>query len=118
MTNGVLVTGKQLGQALPANDTAVSIYSPGTNVVAEISGLFIANVTSNTPTYRVFHDDDGTTYSTATALYYDVAMVASTTVYIPFDPPIWMANSAGNIAIRTSAASEINFTLYGIEHED
>ena len=124
MTNGVLVTGKQLGQALPADTNAVSLYSPGANVVAEITGLVVAVVTATSPTFRVFHDDNGTTYSTATALFYDavarpnIAIYADATSYIPFDPPIWMADATGNLAVRTSAASEINFTLYGIEHED
>ena len=117
MTDAVL-TGAQLAQALPADTNAVSLYSPGTNVIAELTGLLVTNVTANTPSYRVFHDDDGTTYSTATALYYDNAMAANTTEYITFEPPIWMADSTGNIAVRSSAASEITFTLYGIEHKD
>ncbi len=114
----VLVMGKQLGQLLPANTNAASLYSPAANVTAELTGLLVANVTGNTPAYRIFIDDNGTTYSTATALYYDVVLAANRTVYTKFSPPIWMADSSGNLAVRSSAASEINFTLYGIEHED
>ncbi len=116
MTN--LVKGKQLGQLRPANTTAASIYSPGANVVAELAGIWICEVLAGTPTYQLFHDDNGTTYDEGTALAFNPALTASQSFYIPFEPPLWMADSAGNFAVRTSVNSSINFTLYGIEHED
>jgi len=104
---------KQLGQNRPTDTTAVSIYSPGDNVTAIITHIFVCNVTANTPSYRIFVDDDGTTYDTTTALYYDNAMAANETEKIPCF--IAMNNPDGNIAIRTSAGSEICFTIFGTE---
>lgn len=104
---------KQLFQAIPANDTIVSAYSPADNVTTIIKSIFITNVTGNTPTFQICVDDNGTTYTAATALYWNVAMVAATTVKV--ETFICMNNSAGNLAVRTSAASEITFTGFGTE---
>jgi len=104
---------KQLGQSRPGDTDAVSAYSPGSNTTAIITHIFVCNTTANTPTYRIFVDDDGTTYDQTTALYYDVATTANSTQRIPCF--IAMNNSSGNIAVRTSAANELTFTLFGTE---
>ncbi len=110
---------KQLGQALPANTNVVSIYSPGTDVVTRIYCIVVTEVAGNTPTFRIFHDEDGTTYTSATALYFNMPMVVATPQILTFgdgdNDGLWMNNSSGNLAVRTSAASEINFTVYGEE---
>lgn len=114
---------KQLGQALPADTNAVSIYSPGTDVETRIHCIVVCNVAASTASYRIFHDEDGTTYSTATALYYDFPMVTTvTTQILTFGDHdtggLWMVNSAGNLAVRSSVASEICFTVYGEENPE
>ena len=114
----VLVLGKQLGQLEPGDTNAASLYSPGANVVAELGQLFVANTSANARAYSVFHDADGTTYSTATALASVVVLAAHRTTQFSFEPPIWMADPDGNLAVQSDAASELTFTLYGIEHED
>ena len=104
---------KMLGQLAPADTNAASIYSPGSNVTAVITNIFVCNVTGNTPTYRIFVDDDGSTYDATTALYYDNATAANTTEQIRCYIP--MNNADGNIAVRSSAANEITFTVFGVE---
>ena len=104
---------KQLGQSRPANTTAVSAYSPASGITAIINHIFVCNTTGNTPTFRIFVDDDGTTYDQTTALYYDEATSANTTTRIPCF--IAMNDSTGNIAVRTSSNSELTFTLFGSE---
>ena len=108
--------GKQLGQLRPANTTAASLYSPAANVTTEITKIIVTEHTGATPTFRIFHDEDGTTYDETTALVWDSAMSANGNNLYEFG--IWMRNSAGNLAVRTSAGSQILFTCYGIEHED
>ncbi len=114
----ILVKGKQLAQLEPADTNAASLYSPGANVVAELGQLLIANTSANNRVFRLFHDADGTTYSTATALSYDVPIAANRVVRFIFNPPLWMADENGNFAVRSDAASELTFTLYGLEHEE
>ena len=104
---------KQLGQLRPADTTAATLYSPADNTTTIITNIWVCNTTANTPTYRLFVDDNSTTYDQTTAIAYDVAMTANQSVRIPCY--IAMNNSSGNLAVRTSANSEITFTAFGME---
>ena len=106
---------KQLGQLRPANTTAASVYSPGAGVTAVIKGIFIANTTGATVNFRLFVDDDGSTYDESTALYWDASVPANSTVEITAF--IAMNDSGGNIAVRTDTASALTFTVFGAEIE-
>ena len=109
--------GRMLGQARPANTNAVSIYSPAGNARAEVLQIVICNTTSSAATFRIFHDDDGTTYDQTTALYYDKTVAANDTLRVyPNDPPGFaMVNAAGNLAVRTDTNNALTFTVYGNE---
>ncbi len=102
---------KVLGQATPST-TATSIYSPDSGNVGIIKTIVVCNTTAGALTFRIFLDDNGTTYSTATALFYDVSIAANTSliynVYIP------MNDSNGNLAVRSSATG-VAFTVSGAE---
>ena len=104
---------KQLSQLRPANTTAASLYSPADNTTTIITNIWVCETAGNTPTYRLFVDDNGTTYDQTTAIAYDVAMTANQSVRIPCF--IAMNDSSGNLAVRTSANSEITFTCFGSE---
>ena len=104
---------KQLGQLRPANTTATTLYSPADNTTTIITNIWVCNTTANTPTYRLFVDDNGTTYDETTAIAFDVALAANESKQISCY--IAMNNSSGNLAVRTSAANEINFSAFGME---
>lgn len=104
---------KQLGQLRPANTTAASLYSPGASTTAIIKNLTVCNTTALTAKFRVFVDDDGTTYDESTALFYDAEILANTTVGIGGFRA--MNNSSGNFAVRTDTADALTFTLDGAE---
>ena len=104
---------KQLGQLRPANSTAASLYSPGTSTEAVIQSLIVCNQTSSAATYRIFVDDDGTTYDETTALFYDISLAANSTDTIEIK--IAMNNSSGNLAVRTGTNNAITFTAFGEE---
>ena len=106
------VTAGVLGQTKPAATTNTSVYSPAAGVTARLTALVICNTTGGDLSYRIFLDDDGTTYDTTTGLYYDVLLAANSTLLI--DLHWYMDNSAGNLAVYTSAAG-LTFTLFGIE---
>ncbi len=111
---------KQLGQIRPANTTAASLYSPDTDDSSRIFVIVVCNTTGSSVDYRLFHDEDGTTYDQTTALFYDVALSANTTDVITFgtgdNDGIWMNNSSGNVAARTATGNAITFTAYGEEN--
>ena len=104
---------KQLGQAREDSTNAVSVYSPGSGVTAVIKSIILCNTTGTDETFRVFLDDNGTTYDQSTALFYDVPIEANTTVEL--DSYIPMNNSSGNLAYRSSTANAITITVSGSE---
>lgn len=104
---------QQLAQSAPADTSAASLYSPAAEEVAIITDIFIANTTTASAAFRLFHDDDGSTYSTATALYYDVSVSANTTTLIN-DIELTMANPDGNLAAATDTSDALTFTVYGV----
>jgi len=107
------LTEKLLGQTRPGSTTATSIYSPPANTSSIIKTIFIANTTASSATFRIFVDDDGTTYDETTALFWDVSIDGNTTVEV--DTFIAMNDSSGNLAVRTGTASALTFTVFGGE---
>ena len=115
------VKGKQLAQVRPANTTAVSAYTPpSADIVTEIRLITVCNTTGSAATFRLFHDDNGTTYDETTALYFDKSVAANDTFSIEYteDDGIWMDDDTGNLAVRTGTNSALTFTIYGVEHND
>lgn len=108
-----MIQEKQLGQLRPANTTAASLYSPPALTIAVIKNLVVSNTTALIANFRVFVDDDGTTYDQSTALFYDVAISGNDTVEVLGF--MAMNNSSGNIAVRTDTSSALTFTLFGAE---
>lgn len=107
---------KQLGQATPPSaNTAVSIYSPPANTQATNITLIVTNVSGADRTFRVFQDDNGTTYDVTTALYYNYPILADQTLVLLIPP---MSVDAGNLAASSSANSAVTFTASGIEITD
>jgi hypothetical protein len=108
MTKGIL---RELGQLRPANTTAASLVSPATRQRAIVTSIHVCNTTASSADFRIFIDEDGTTYDQTTALYYDVNVPANSTVLI--DDIVLPVPSTGNLAVRTDTNSAFTFTAYG-----
>ena len=106
-------TYKQLGQARENSTNAVSVYSTTWSVQAIVKTVVIANTSGAAATYRLFLDDDGTTYDESTALAWDVAINADTVIQL--DGSYNMNNASGNFAYRSSVANALTITLFGLE---
>ena len=104
---------QQLGQARENSTNAVSVYSPGASTTAIIKTIVLCNTSGADATYRLFLDDDGTTYDESTALAWDVDLPANTTSH--WDGFYAMDNSNGNLAYRSSVANAITITVFGGE---
>jgi hypothetical protein len=104
---------KQLGQARPANTTAVSIYSPGASVTGIVKNIVVCNTSGASATMRLFLDDDGTTYDETTALFWDVQLDADSSLQL--DGHWGMNDSSGNLAVRTDTNDALTFTVHGVE---
>jgi hypothetical protein len=103
---------KQLGQSRPSTTTAASIYNPpaGDNVVHTI---IICNTSNSAAKYRIFVDDDGTTYNESTALFWDISLDPDTSDVL--EVKICMNNASGNLAVRTDTSNALTFTVFGEE---
>ena len=104
---------KQLGQIRINSTTATSVYSPSASMNTVIKNIVVCNTSAATAKYRIFCDDNGTTYNQSTALFYDIEILADTTHLL--DTFIAMNNSTGNLAVYNSVANAITFTLFGVE---
>jgi hypothetical protein len=100
-----------LAQSRPSGTSAVSAYSPSYETV--IRSIVVCNQGGTTPSFSIYLDDDGTTYDETTALFWSVPLAANETVII--DAGWDMTNSAGNLAVQTSIANDVTFTIFGDE---
>lgn len=108
-----MTVGRILAQSRPGNTTAVSVHSPLASSYTKITRVIVCNTASTTQKFRIFLDNDGTTYDETTALFWDITVPTDTTVEIEGD--WWIDNSSGNLAVRTDSASAFTFTVFGTE---
>lgn len=105
---------KQLVQHRPLHTDATGIYShPGAGITTVIKTIIIACVDGTGASFRIYHDDDGTTYNQDTALVWDSVIAGNE--MIEMDTFIAMNNVNGNIAVRSSVTGSLTFTMYGAE---
>ncbi len=104
---------KQLAQARESGTSTVSVYSPAEDQRVVITSIILANTSGADCTFRLFCDDDGSTYDETTALAWDITLAANTSVQLTWK--IAMDDSAGNFAYQTSVADAITITLFGFE---
>ena len=105
---------QQLFQSRPSGTTAASVYSPGSGETARILSIKVCNTSGATAKFRIFCDDDGTTYDETTALYWDITVPADDTWELQKHDEIMMNNSAGNLAFRTDTANALTVTGFGV----
>lgn len=106
---------KQLGLYTPNDTSAHSIYQPPSRGQAIIHTITIANTSNSGTTFRIFIDINGTTYDTTTAIAYDEAINANTTVIFEIVNGKAMFSSSGNLAVRTGASNALTFIVDGLE---
>lgn len=82
-------------------------------MTAIVKSIWICNTTGTSATFRIFVDDDGTTYDESTALFWDVSINGNATIEL--NTFIALDNSLGNLAVRTSVANALTFTAFGAE---
>jgi len=104
---------KQLGQLRPANTSAASIYAPPASTTGIVSRVEIQNVTASGVSFSIYHDDNGTTYDEESVIYLSSPILANGHVSIDAH---WSASStSSHLAVKTSTASALTFTFYGVE---
>jgi hypothetical protein len=118
--------GSQLAQVRPSGVTAVVGYSNpiaaaggrrGLN--AEITLIAVCNTTAAPAAFSLFHDDDGTVFSQATALYYGKSLAANDTALIAIPSPNsgFAMKPGASFGVQSSVASALTFTFYGVTQQ-
>ena len=111
----ILAPGSLLAQIRPANTTAATAVT-GSVQNTEITRIVICNTTGTAATFRLFHDDDGSTYDQGSALYYDKSIAANDT--FEWANESGMSGIAiakdGTLGIRSGTADALNFSIYGV----
>lgn len=106
----------QLGQVqnVTADITSV-LYSPNEGVCTHIKKVYVCNTTGAAATFRMFHDEDGATYSALTALYYDKTAPANDALVLDLGVYSTANGTSGNLAVSGGTLNALTFTAYGEE---
>ena len=105
-------TLKVLGQVAPADTNNADLYTVPEDTQTTVSSLVACNLTGNTPSIRVAVRPLGATVANEHYLYYGKALAANDSVFLI----IGITLQDGDIVtVRSSAADEIAFTLFGVE---
>tara|TARA_R110000751_G_scaffold25855_2_gene69720 strand:+ start:149 stop:496 length:348 start_codon:yes stop_codon:yes gene_type:complete len=108
--------GRILAQSRPSSTSATSAYAIAAHNRAEIRKIVVSNTSLNPATFRIFHDEDGTTYDETTSLFWDIPIDNGETVSL--EEHFWMdGRKSGNFAVRSSASNALTFTVYGAEEK-
>lgn len=100
-----------LAQNRVNSTSATSIFSPDTGKQYFLRELKACNVSANQVSFCVYLDADGTTYSEATAIYFDVILQPGETWELDISLPMY--SSSANLAVKSSVSNSINYTLSG-----
>lgn len=104
---------KQLGQLRPLDTLAASLYTPPSGKTGVITTIHVCNVTSSSASFSIFLDDNGTTYTTDTAIYYNIPLDPYSTAQI--QTHVGMPTYGGNLAVSSTIAGALTFTAHGLE---
>ncbi len=102
-----------IAQTRPASTAAATLYTSTRKVDAiQATSLVVCNTSEAEASFRLFHprlvggdnDEDS-------ALFYDVPIPANGTEVLELS--LWLTLESPTLAVRSSVASALTFTLYG-----
>jgi hypothetical protein len=103
---------KVLGQSAPANTSNADLYTVGAFKQAVASTLHVANTSSSDLTFDVFVRIAGATAGNSNAIAKNVPIAKNSMVAITTGMTL---NTTDVVTIRSSAANDLTFTLFGSE---
>ena len=112
MAEGTLrILGQVRGQS-----TIASAYSPAGGVRATIFLILVANTSGTSVDYQICIDDNGTTYTAATAIAWNVPLNNGEIKTFDFgEKGMPLNEAAGNIAVMSATNDANTFTIIGEE---
>ncbi len=113
----ILASGSQIAQNRPSGTSAVSAFTA--DLVTEITLIVVCNTTASAAEFSVYHDDDGSTFTQATALHYAQTIGANETLYLgsEYAGAGMTIKPDGQLGVQTNTANALTFTVYGVTEE-
>lgn len=111
--------GELLAQLRPGVTTPVTLFS-ALELRAEVTLLIaciVPSAVSADLNVTVYHDDDGTTYTDDTAIMHETRLKLlqdGRLIQAQHPGSGIIIKPGGSLAVQTSVADEVNFSLYGI----
>ena len=102
---------KQIAQSRPSATTAATLVQESRPW--SVDTIVVTNTGAGSANVRVFHDADGTTHDTSTALIYDVPVAVGEVYMIEFDKPVRNVNRSGSLGLQVSVADTLTVTVFG-----
>ena len=107
--------GNLLAQSRPSDTNAATLYTA--TIKTEITRIIIANTTGSAATFRLFHDQGGSTYDESNALIYDFSIASGA-----FFDSLQSFNTGNGITlvptdtlgIRSGTGNALTFNVYGV----
>ena len=112
--------GQLLAQSRPVVDTVTTLFTA--KLRTEVTVIRVCNVAPSVRTFRIFHDDSGTSvpsYSSDKALYYDATVPIGGTIVISALSPNTgiILKKNGALGVRSDLASALVFSAYGVAQQ-
>lgn len=108
--------GSQLAQ-VRGSASASTAYTA--TLRTEVTRIVVCNVTTSDATFDIYHDDDGSTYTVATALYYERTVSAKTSFVISSEAigSGISIEQGGRLGVKTSTDLAVTFSIYGVTED-
>jgi len=105
-------TLKVLGQVAPGDTNNADLYTVPEGTQTTVSSIVACNVTGNTPNLRIAVRPFGAAVENKHYIYYGKAMAANDSIFTMIGITL---NDSDVVTVRSSAADEIAFTIFGVE---
>jgi len=107
--------GNLLAQSRLSDTNAATLYTA--TIKTEITRIIISNTTGSAATFRLFHDQGGSTYDESNALVYDFSIASGA-----FFDSLQSFNTGNGITlvptdtlgIRSGTGNALTFNVYGV----
>ena len=103
---------KVLGQARPADTNVADLYTVPAGGQVVVSTIIIANTTAIDATYNLYVRPDAATADEGTAVAFGTTVKANTSTSITIGAT---ADAADVISVKSTTASALTFTAFGLE---
>lgn len=104
---------RQLGQLRPTTTSAEVLFNPSENKPYNIDLIICTNSSGGAVDITIYHDADGTTYDESTEVLATTSLADGQTLEFAPEKGIADYRKTGNVAVKVSSGTTVNFTAYG-----